>query len=227
LNQCRLFIAIFNGPAFTETSNFGAQSLAATSSDARRCSSRTFALYSDGSAHFCGAVSLDDDLVVAGASHITGQISVNVIADDGSALLVHATALGNYTGSVVVAQTVDTSINGASFYLLRALTDSAGTPLEMFSVRGDGCSTVSMDAANEAALMVHAMASDFGGSDATVLLAQTSSNSSTDFYLFRAVTDANNLGGDSIFTVRGDGLTTVNRGGLMVVLILSLPALSL
>ncbi len=108
---------------------------------------------------------------------------MSMAAAGGSALVAHATAVvGAYSGSVLVAQTVDTSANGAGFYLLRALTDSAGTPAEMFSVRGDGLTTVSMTAAGVSALVAHATHATYTGD---VLVAQTTMASGSGFWLLK------------------------------------------
>ena len=103
-------------------------------------------------------------------------------------MVAHATAaVGAYSGSVLVSQTVDTSANGAGFYLLRTLTDSAGTQAEMFSVRGDGMTTVSMDAAGEAALVAHATHATYTGN---VLVAQATMASGAGFWLFKVMLHA-------------------------------------
>jgi hypothetical protein len=98
-----------------------------------------------------------------------------------SALVAHA-ANAAYTGTVLVAQTVHSSTNGAGFYLLRVLTDAAITPVEMFSVRGDGRTTASMAAEGESALVVHATHVAYTGD---VLVAQTAMASDSGFWLFK------------------------------------------
>ncbi len=102
-----------------------------------------------------------------------------------SAVVAHATAaVGAYNGTVLVSQTVDTSANGAGFYLLRALTNSTGTPAEMFSVRGDGLTTVSMTAAGESVLVAHATHPTYTGN---VLVAETTTASGAEFWLFKVM----------------------------------------
>ena len=134
-----------------------------------------------------------------------------MVSPGASALVAHATAgVGTYEGSVLVAKSVDESVNGASFYLMQALTGSGSlSALEMFSVRGDGVTTVSMDAAAESALVAHATAAvgTYTGSVLVSKSVDTSSNGAS-FYLMKALT-ASGPSALEMFSVRGDGLTTV------------------
>ena len=151
-----------------------------------------------------------------------GVTTVSMDAAAESALVAHATAaVGTYTGSVLVSKSVDTSSNGASFYLMKALTASGSSPLEMFSVRGDGLTTVSMDAAAESALVAHATAG-VGTYEGSVLVAKSVDESvnGASFYLMQALTGSGSLSALEMFSVRGDGRTksTTDRQSVSAVI---------
>ncbi|CAK4844266.1 unnamed protein product [Aphanomyces euteiches] len=145
--------------------------------------------------------------IIAGGVTVTdGGGTIKTSSTSVSAVTVTATS-NAYTGTVLKAITATSS--ATNFNLFSALI-ATSTPI--FDIRGDGLTTIHAGGFNDASAGVTTLTASSTSFTGTVLKAISATSSATNFYLFSAFIGTST----AVFDIRGDGLTTLHQGDLVL-----------